>query len=887
MRERTVRLQYGSRVEAVYVLGTYLWTDVYSAAPAGAQTFSLKHTERVQVDVVRDGQAEEVATNGRQRWPLSPSTTLRLSMSQASTEAGSDKVTVSYYEKEGSAPIDQAGLFLTAIEISLDVDADRDGVVEKNNPRKVPSSGQSCRHDRPLVAHKLQEKVLTSLPAMQASWSWGPEGQGAILLVNCDRDTPWLPKEDCSDQKVYSKEGASGAPGGVDSVGPGNIPLRPGPGRGGGRRDLGFPGGVDSNIGFRLTSPSALDLKDMSQMILRTKGPDRLPAGYEMVLYLSMSDSDKVGVFYVESECPRAPLGESAQLRYGAPCPCKHFGVYQNPSTHSLPPDPFFGQRYIHILGREKLYHVVKYTGGMAELLFFVEGLRFPDEGFSGLVSIHVSLLEYMAEEIPLTPIFTDTVTFRIAPWVMTPNTLPPVSVFVCCMKDNYLFLKEIKNLVEKTNCELKVCFQYMNRGDRWIQNGNQDSGDDEMDFALCAFLCYFSRLLIAQVTCLSPGPAPTPQVGWFSLVPPEIIGQLSLVSPQDEIEFGYIEAPHKGFPVVLDSPRDGNLKDFPIKQLLGPDFGYVTREPLFEPVTSLDSFGNLEATAAVNTSSFPVGSKPLPEPVSLPVSGSFHDFSANATLHSRGSRGSGMEGNLLKSYLFPNPAPRSGGRRMTKVVRDFLQAQQVQPPVELYSDWLTVGHVDEFMTFVPIPGTKQFRMLMASTSACYKLFREKQKEGHGEAIMFKGLGGMSSKRITINKILCNESLVQENLYFQRCLDWNRDILKRELGLSEQDIIDLPALFKMDENRQARAYFPNMVNMIVLNKDLGIPKPFGPQVEEECCLEKRVRALLEPLGLSCTFLDDISAYHKYLGEVHCGTNVRRKPFPFKWWHMVP
>lgn len=64
----------------------------------------------------------------------------------------------------------------------------------------------------------------------------------------------------------------------------------------------------------------------------------------------------------------------------------------------SSPTDPFFGQRYIHILGRQKLFHVVKYTGGSAELLFFVEGLRFPDESFSGLVSIHVSLLEYMAE---------------------------------------------------------------------------------------------------------------------------------------------------------------------------------------------------------------------------------------------------------------------------------------------------------------------------------------------------------------------------------------------------------------------------------------------------------------------------------------------------------
>ena len=34
---------------------------------------------------------------------------------------------------------------------------------------------------------------------------------------------------------------------------------------------------------------------------------------------------------------------------------------------------------------------------------------------------------------------------------------------------------------------------------------------------------------------------------------------------------------------------------------------------------------------------------------------------------------------------------------------------------------------------------SQKFRMLMASTTACYKLFREKQKEGHGEAIMFKG----------------------------------------------------------------------------------------------------------------------------------------------------
>ena len=40
-------------------------------------------------------------------------------------------------------------------------------------------------------------------------------------------------------------------------------------------------------------------------------------------------------------------------------------------------------------------------------------------------------------------------------------------------------------------------------------------------------------------------------------------------------------------------------------------------------------------------------------------------------------------------------------------MVRAFMHAQHVQAPVELYSDCLTVGIVDSFMTFVPIPVTK------------------------------------------------------------------------------------------------------------------------------------------------------------------------------------
>ncbi|NXL67925.1 PADI2 deiminase, partial [Chordeiles acutipennis] len=129
------------------------------AAPARAISFSVKHTEGVSVEVACRGRAEVGSSpSSGTRWPLNEGTILRFSMNQASTEVNDNKVTVSFYA-EGGQPINQAGVFLTGIGISLDVDTDRDGVVEKNNPNK-------------------------------ASWTWGPEGHGAILLVSCDKERP-------------------------------------------------------------------------------------------------------------------------------------------------------------------------------------------------------------------------------------------------------------------------------------------------------------------------------------------------------------------------------------------------------------------------------------------------------------------------------------------------------------------------------------------------------------------------------------------------------------------------------------------------------------------------------------------------------------------------
>ncbi|KAM4885831.1 protein-arginine deiminase type-3-like [Sylvia borin] len=659
-QQRRVQLSTQRPGSTVCVLGTELALDVCGSAPRGAASFHAQGTPGVQLWVLSQAQSVKLPSSVG-RWPLAPGPELLLAMDTPSKDVGDEKVRISYFREAGGVPVGRAVLYLTCVEVSLDADINRSGAVSRT----------------------LLDK---------ASWTWGPDGHGAVLLVNCDRDDPDAEGLDNEDSAVRSYN----------------------------------------------------DLKDMSQLVLRTRGPRAIFAGHRLLLHVDFGDADKIRVFYG---------GSGAEL-----------------------------EKFKHVLGGSKLAYTVRPGRHCHESVFYVEGLAFPDVAFPGLVSLHVTLLESPEKGLLESPIFTDSVVFRMAPWIMTPNTAAPLEVFVCSVDDNEGFVEAVGALAERAQCPLTVCPAPQNRQDRWIQ---------------------------------------------------------------DEVEFGYIQAPHKTFPVVFDSPRDRGLKDFPVRSILGPDFGYVARQAP-EGASSLDSFGNLEVSPPVT-----VRGKEYP----------------------------------LGRILIGSSFPRVGGRRVAKAVRDFLVAQKVQAPVELFSDWLHVGHVDEFLSFVPAPDHKGFRLLLASPSACYQLLREKQEEGYGEAAMFQGLDRVPKP--TINEILANEELRKFNDYAQSCISWNRDILKRSLGLAEPDILDIPQLFQGDAASGAVAFFPDMVNMLVLGRHLGIPKPFGPVVGGRCCLEQRVRELLEPLGLSCTFIDDFFSYHVLLGEVHCGTNVRRKPFAFKWWDVVP
>ncbi|XP_043764877.1 protein-arginine deiminase type-3 isoform X2 [Cervus elaphus] len=620
--QRIVRVSLEHPTSAVCVAGVETLVDIYGSVPEGTEMFEVYGTPGVDVYICPNVERDRERADTR-RWHFGVGSQIIVVMNSPSNELNDSHIQISYHSSQDSLPLAYAVLYLTCVDITLDCDLnceDRD-------------------RDRDFVDKR--------------QWVWGPDGYGAILLVNCDRDSVRSDDQDNCDRHVRCLQGPA------DSC-----------------------------------------------------------------------------------------------------------------------------EAYRHVLGQNKVsYEVPRFHGD--EERFFVEGLSFPDAGFSGLIAFHVTLLDDSNEDFSESPIFTDTVVFRVAPWIMTPSTQPPLEVYVCRVRNNTCFVDAVAELARRAGCKLTICPQAENRNDRWIQ---------------------------------------------------------------DEMELGYVQAPHKTFPVVFDSPRNGELQNFPYERVLGPDFGYVTREPRDNSVSGLDSFGNLEVSppVVVNGKEYPLG-----------------------------------------RILFGGNLPGSRGRRVTQVVRDFLHAQKVQPPVELFVDWLAVGHVDEFLSFVPAADGKGFRMLLASPSACFKLFQEKQKWGHGGTLLFQGVvGNQQVNTVSISQVLSNENLISYNKFVQSCIDWNREVLKRELGLAERDIVDIPQLFKT-ERRKAVAFFPDLVNMLVLGKHLGIPKPFGPVINGRCCLEEKVRSLLEPLGLHCVFIDDFTPYHMLHGEVHCGTNVRREPFSFKWWHMQP
>ena len=306
----------------------------------------------------------------------------------------------------------------------------------------------------------------------------------------------------------------------------------------------------------------------------------------------------------------------------------------------------------------------------------------------------------------------------------------------------------------------------------------------------------------------------------------------------QDELEFGTMVSPHTRIDVVIDSIRDRGIDPLPEQELEGNGVAVQTWGEGW--ANSQDSFGNLEASPPVT-----VGD------VEYPFGRIYYGDWRGDTIHPE--------------------------------LTSFLDEQSVQAPVKLDITWLCVGHVDEFVTFVPDPSSnKGFKMLITDTEVGYEFFESldpsstlpKYGADHGYS--------------TVGAIVNDNALRMLNEDIQMdYIDPNIEAFKTEFGLTEDDIIRIPMLF--EEAPGCGSYtatlLPGTVNMIVAPEagtgetDLIMPDPYFRQAVNNQASDpfiEEVNSLL-PDGSRPHWIDDWEWYHMALGEVHCGSNTKRTP----------
>jgi len=138
----------------------------------------------------------------------------------------------------------------------------------------------------------------------------------------------------------------------------------------------------------------------------------------------------------------------------------------------------------------------------------------------------------------------------------------------------------------------------------------------------------------------------------------------------------------------------------------------------------------------------------------------------------------------------------------------------------------------------------------------------------------------------TVGDLLADSSLRAWNEDTQADdIEPNVEIFRAELGLTDEEIVRVPALFESERscNRLALSLIPGTVNMAVGTRadggptDLLIADPFlrgSGEGQDEDPLIAAVEALL-PASAAPRWVDDWDIYHLAWGEVHCGSNLRR------------
>lgn len=277
-----------------------------------------------------------------------------------------------------------------------------------------------------------------------------------------------------------------------------------------------------------------------------------------------------------------------------------------------------------------------------------------------------------------------------------------------------------------------------------------------------------------------------------------------------------------------------------------------------------------------------------------------------------------------------------------SEATQSLIAAQGMQDMIKVDTSWLFVGHIDEFMQFLPANNNRGFTLAVADPESVIKVLKKAAADGHGAEPA--GSRGKPST-MTIDQLLADKDLMAANSHAVKEINKSLATLKKELELSDADIVRIPTFYedstwlldgeggggddstvrsvghlklsqalagnsalaqairdakasRSDAPRSGEddadpfeqllkdslgAYYPGAINSVVTSPhNMAVAKQFGPVVNGEDILATAVTDAYAAQGMTVSFVDDYELYHLGQGEVHCGSNSFRDTTN-RWW----
>lgn len=258
-------------------------------------------------------------------------------------------------------------------------------------------------------------------------------------------------------------------------------------------------------------------------------------------------------------------------------------------------------------------------------------------------------------------------------------------------------------------------------------------------------------------------------------------------------------------------------------------------------------------------------------------------------------------------------------GTTSSEELRNLLAKGYAGRTAVLDTSWLQVGHVDEYMSTIPVPSAPRGYVIVkadprAGLARIAKLPREQldreldqfvrtlwQTEALKEKASYWDREDSGAKRAyallhayhasqngyTLDpaKVLPGDGdrtaevakLIADNTKIADTIDAQIALLKETIRKASGDsstpitVVSLPALFEpFSSSGKSVAMLPGAANMVVLRNHVVVPDPLLP------CLASDIKSALIGIGLKVHMVADAS-YHYWQGQLHCGTNVLRHP----------